>query len=241
MLPSDFAIAPEGPEPLPQDIIDEKTWCSIIQLPDDVTIATTNDFGGQIRHAESIQANWVGLTLDIFGPGDQESSPFNRTVVNSFSELQASLFNAMCGYYRTGISALRNTLEHLTIGLDYELKHSRAMFEDWMDGKASKNIKFGNSASSIASKGNPRIGRIEARLMTAVGDNVFRQEESRKAMQGVLPAATSRNYRIILMVLLERPRPICGRVTGQSIVPVSSTIGATFMAKRWLWRFLCCD
>jgi hypothetical protein len=176
LLSSDFAIAPEGPAPPPRDLIDKETWESIIQLTDNVTIETTNDYGSTIRLAETIQSEWVSLTLNIFGTGDSEASPFNQTVVNSFSELQASLFDALSGYYRTGISILRNVLEHLTIGLDFELRHSRTKFDDWMNGNDDDSVKFGNSASGITNKNNVQVIAFEARLMAAVCDNVFRQK-----------------------------------------------------------------
>ena len=164
-----------------RDLIDQDTWETIIQLPDDVTIQTTNVYGRKIRLAEAIRADWVSITLDVYGAVEENgSSPFNETVTNSFSELQASLFSAISGYYRTGISTLRNVLEHLTIGLDYELKHSRTQFDDWMNGDENKNIKFGISASCIASKSNKQVSDLEIRLIATVGDNIFRQEDKSK-------------------------------------------------------------
>jgi hypothetical protein len=185
LLPYDYAIESTRPTMPLRDLIDQDTWETIIQLPDDVTIQTTNVYGSKIRLAEAIRADWVSITLDIYGAVEENgSSPFNETVTNSFSELQASLFNAISGYYRTGISTLRNVLEHLTIGLDYELKHSRTQFDDWMNGNENKNIKFGISASGIASKSNKQVSDLEKRLIATVGDNIFRQEDKLKGDAG---------------------------------------------------------
>lgn len=177
LVSDDFTFPGENPDPPPTDLIDTDTWHTIIQLPDDVLITTTNHFGTEIRDAESIRAEWVSITLDIFGPSDHGLAPFNQTVVNSFSELQASIFNVMIGYYRTAISILRNTLEHLTIGLDYELRQDRTKFDDWIRGSEDTSVKFGISASGAARTSNSRVADFEARLMSAIGDNVFRQAD----------------------------------------------------------------
>ena len=177
LVSDDFTFPGENPDPPPTDLIDTDTWHTIIQLPDDVLITTTNHFGTEIRDAESIRAEWVSITLDIFGPSDHGLAPFNQTVVNSFSELQASIFNVMIGYYRTAISILRNTLEHLTIGLDYELRQDRTKFDDWIRGSEDTSVKFGISASGAARTSNSRVADFEAHLMSAIGDNVFRQAD----------------------------------------------------------------
>jgi len=184
LLSNDFALPREGPSPPARDLIDRETWESIIQLTDHVTVKTTNDFGRPIRLAKAIGDHWVSITLDIFGPGDKGTSPFNQTVTNSLSELQASLFNAISGYYRTAIFVMRNALEHLTIGLDFELTPNRKKFDDWMNGSDDKDIKFGSSADALASKDNVRVGQLETRLMAAAGDTVFRQKNHTKSYSG---------------------------------------------------------
>jgi hypothetical protein len=39
----DFALVPENPDHPPWDLIDRDTWNSIVTLPDDVGIRTSND------------------------------------------------------------------------------------------------------------------------------------------------------------------------------------------------------
>jgi hypothetical protein len=175
LLPDDFALGPEGPDAPPRDLIDEETWDSIIHLPDDVSIRTSNTFGSEIRASNRLCADWVSFTLDLFGSGDKQQSPLGSAVKNSFSELQASLYNAIVGYYRTGISAMRNVLEHLTIGLDFELSGNTTQFNDWLNGNDDDTIKFGNSATRLTNDRSVRD--FEARILAATGDNVFRQKD----------------------------------------------------------------
>jgi hypothetical protein len=41
---SDFGIAPK-PEPRPSELIDKKTWQSLVTLPDDVAVRTSSNQG----------------------------------------------------------------------------------------------------------------------------------------------------------------------------------------------------
>jgi hypothetical protein len=47
--PEAFAIHPEGPELEPRDVIEEEVWRSVVVLPDDVSIRTTDDYGTEIK------------------------------------------------------------------------------------------------------------------------------------------------------------------------------------------------
>jgi len=49
-LPPDaFALGPEGPDSPPQDLVEEEIWMSIIFLPDDVSLQTSDDHGAELR------------------------------------------------------------------------------------------------------------------------------------------------------------------------------------------------
>ena len=182
LLPDDFALSPEGPERPPRDLIDEETWKSVIQLPDDVSITTSGDFGAAIKDADDFWGEWLYFTSDVLGPDDGRGSPLNSAVLNSLSEIQASIFNAVVGYYRTGISAMRNALEHMTIGLDFELCGNMTEFNEWINGDEDDSIKFGNSATRLSK--HPRVKEFEQRLLTQTGDNMFRQKDRPKNDSG---------------------------------------------------------
>ena len=53
LVRSDFGYAPKQ-APRPSDIIDEETWDSIVTLPDDVAVRTTNYHGTTIRQLHDL-------------------------------------------------------------------------------------------------------------------------------------------------------------------------------------------
>lgn len=180
MLPDDFAISSDEPEPPPRDLITEEAWQSIVVLPDDVSIRTSSHLGTDLSVAHELWGEWIGFTLDIFGL-DAQKSPLDVSITNSMSELQASLYNAMTGFYRTGISALRNALEHVTIGLDFELNTDSMRLQNWLNGDDDV-ATFGRAASSLS---NTRIVQdLEGQLLRCVSDNLFRQKDKTKSDPG---------------------------------------------------------
>ena len=65
--PEAFAYA-EGPDLPPQDLIEEDIWNSIISLPDDVSLRTSDDHGTELKFMHGLWSSIiesVGDTEDI--------------------------------------------------------------------------------------------------------------------------------------------------------------------------------
>lgn len=104
------------------------------------------------------------------------TSPIANSALTSIDEIQASIYNALVGFYRLAFSSLRNFLEHMTIGLYLELSGNRKIFSDWLRG--DRELKFGWAADNAPL--NSSIQKLEGYLTTATHDNLFRQETLKK-------------------------------------------------------------
>ena len=60
--PSDFALGDDIPEPPPSDLIDKDTWLSMMTLPDDVAIRTSNYHGTALEKLHDI---WGALVETV--------------------------------------------------------------------------------------------------------------------------------------------------------------------------------
>jgi hypothetical protein len=70
-------------------------------------------------------------------------------MLDANDDLQASMFDALHGYYRTGFSALRNVLELMTIGTCGAFQNSQ-QDKNWRDGSAE--FKFGTACNQLSSE-----------------------------------------------------------------------------------------
>ena len=98
MLPDDFAVWREDVQH-PKDVIDEKTWKHLVLLPDDVSIQTSSMYGHHLREMVELCSAWQNFTFDALSLEEGTSSPLGWAVLNSLPELEASIFNALVGYY----------------------------------------------------------------------------------------------------------------------------------------------
>lgn len=140
--PDDFAVSDDKPDPPPSDLISKKTWSSIMNLPDDVAIRTSDHNGKALGEAHWLWAHWIEAV------GETQDAMFNP-MLDACDELAAATFNAMHGYYRAAFSVLRNVLELMTIGLWGALSNS-PQYTSWRNG--SGEIKFGTACDQLSSK-----------------------------------------------------------------------------------------
>jgi hypothetical protein len=133
--PEAFALS-EGDDPAPTDQIAPHIWHRITNLPDDVSLRTSDYDGTLIGEACELWTEWtsIGLALAYLDPND----PNRVSNLCSFiviDELQASLYLALTGYYRQAIGGLRLALE---AGLASAYFNSgvatAANLTDWIDG-----------------------------------------------------------------------------------------------------------
>lgn len=174
--PDDFASA-ESPDPPPKDIISEETWTHLVELPDDVAIRTSNDYGTLLTELCEFETELTSVSLAmrdlLIQTGCKNEEPPIRQVLFAASEdLAVSTYNALTGYYRAAFSALRNVVENMAIGLHLQLSGDQTRYEAWLAGD---ELGFG-WAVRLIHKSKP-IHELEAHLAAATGDNFFRQRK----------------------------------------------------------------
>src|SRR5438445_6913569 len=104
----DFAYAPK-PEPPASDVIDELAWGSIVTLPDDVAVRTSNYHGSVLAQLNDLWGAWV----ESFG---EVHDCFFSAMLDAGDDFQSATYTALTGFYRLSVSALRSALELTTIG-----------------------------------------------------------------------------------------------------------------------------
>jgi hypothetical protein len=168
---SDFAIA-RGKYAGPTNLIKKVTWESIVSLPDDVSIRTSDKYGSQL---EEMWDHWGLWTRGVLGvqalSKDPTESPTAIASCDATDEFQGATYCALTGYYRVAFSCLRNVLEQVTIGTRLALVPDLKFFADWQN--ESEKIGFGWAADTIAK--SPDVTALEKHLKTARADSLFAQ------------------------------------------------------------------
>lgn len=170
--PEDFALGPSEPDPAPSDIIDEGTWSSMVSLPDDVSIRTSNEYGSVLKVLWAYWDQWNCLV----GALQQDSAastpcPISRVAGDISDELQASIFCSLIGYYRVAFSCLRNVVEQATVALQLEVSADLALFESWLEGQ--EELKIGWAADLLPHSASVSV--LESHWRVAANDDLFSQ------------------------------------------------------------------
>lgn len=161
---SDFAYAPK-PQARPSDLIDEKVWRSIVTLPDDVAIRTSNHHGTTLAQLDELSSAWMLSTR--LPPYRERMSP---VMLDAYDEIQASIYTSLTGFYRFSVGGMRNVLELVTIGCWAEVCGKKEEFRDWRKGNIQLNLGLacdgliGDTAS------------LESHLKATVNDTLFSQK-----------------------------------------------------------------
>jgi hypothetical protein len=167
----DFALAP-GEYTGPTNLIDEGTWKSIVVLPDDVSIRTSDKYGSQLH---TMWEYWDMWTQVVGGVQALSSNPLESPTAwaacDATDEFQAATYTALIGFYRVAFSCLRNVLEQMTIALQLSLSNDAQDFTDWRNG--DDRIKFSWAADRLPK--NPRVASLEGHLRSTAGDSLFNQ------------------------------------------------------------------
>lgn len=138
--PSDFALGCDKPDPPPSDLIADKIWHGIMDLPDDVAVRTSDHRGKVLGEVYWLWGRWIEAT------GETEDAIFTP-MLDAHDDLQASLFDSLHGYYRTAFSGLRNVIELMTIGACGALTKT-PLYKEWRDG--STEFKFGTACDLLS-------------------------------------------------------------------------------------------
>lgn len=140
--PDDFALGSDEPDPPPSDLIAQKAWHGIMNLPDDVAIRTSDHNGQIIGEVYWLWGRWIEAVGEI---DDALFVP----MLDATDDLQASFFDSLHGYYRTAFSALRNVIELMTIGACSMLTKT-PLYKEWRDG--STEFKFGTACDLLSNE-----------------------------------------------------------------------------------------
>lgn len=159
---NDFALAPKRPDRA-TDIIDKATWKSIVILPDDVAVRTSNHHGRTLTQLHDLWAAWIECT------GDKQDCVF-EVMLDAGDDFQAATYNALTGFYRFSMSGLRSALELVTIGTWAQVCGKKQEFRKWRAGKEA--ISFGRACDGLMAASD----HFRNRLWSEVKDSLFDQK-----------------------------------------------------------------
>jgi len=151
LVNDDFALA-EGPEFEPRGNISSDVWHGIVNLPDDVLIRTTDFQATDVERAHALLISWLD-TIDSL----PEDCPLYIQALAVYEAFDASLFNAVNGWYRTAGLALRAAVDDLLVGLYFQIIGDRAEFDAIVSGK----------------NGSPRFRNMRDAVLAATKDHAL--------------------------------------------------------------------
>ena len=170
--PEDFALGPDEPDSPPSDLVDEETWRSMTSLQDDVSVRTSNQYGSALKEMWGFWRQWncvAGALQEL--AASVEESPLCAAACDLGDEFQASISNALVGFYRVAFSCLRNALENMSIGLELELSSDSVRFNSWQSSDIELNL--GWAADVLPS--HSVVSSIENHCKKACADDFFSQ------------------------------------------------------------------
>ena len=155
----DFADAPTA-EPSPSDVIDEGTWKSIVMLPDDVAVRTSNYHGTTLRQLNDLWGAWIESRGGVNGS-------LAIAMLDAGDEFQSATYAALTGFYRLSIAALRCALELVAIGTWAEVCHKDQKFRQWRCGTGT--LSFATACDGLIAA----TESLRRKLRDGVGDSLF--------------------------------------------------------------------
>jgi hypothetical protein len=162
LIDSDFAHVTNTPNP-PTDVIERGTWKSIVILPDDVAIRTSNYHGTALAQLHHLWAAWIESV------GHVEDCMFD-VMLDAGDDFQAATYNALTGFYRFSMSGLRSALELCTIGAWAQVCGKDQVFQKWRERK--EPISFGKACDGLMSG----TDALRKHLRNTVQDSLFDQK-----------------------------------------------------------------
>ncbi|MGO9518095.1 MAG: hypothetical protein ACLPND_13710 [Candidatus Korobacteraceae bacterium] len=160
----DFAYAPK-PEPPASDVIAKSTWNSIVTLPDDVAVRTSNYHGTTLKQLDDLWGAWVESI------GDVQDCLFS-VMLDAGDDFQSATYTVLTGFYRLSIAALRSALELTTVGTWAQVCTKDAEFCSWRSGKST--LTFGQACDGLIGA----TSTLQKHLRATVNDSLFDQKTS---------------------------------------------------------------
>jgi len=165
--PECFALS-TGKEIPPTDLLSEKCWKGITSLPDDVSLRTSDHYGSTLKSFYNLWSEWICLTYAL--QKISNDSAIAHTASDAGDHFQASIYNALTGYYRLAFTSLRGVVENMSLGMQFHIAAARNEFADWIAGE---EFGFGWAADHLTQ--HAHILALEQNLAAATGDNLFRR------------------------------------------------------------------
>jgi hypothetical protein len=162
----DFALAPDDPRRPPSDLIDKKTWNSIVTLPDDVSFRTSNEYGRILKAMNRCWVAWVDSLA-------MRHDPVEGAILDAADEFRAATYNSLHGFYRQSFGCLRNALETVTIATYCQATNQRTLYRQRDAGTI--RIEFGKACDGLVNA--PRLKRLRLKLRTELNDSIFDQRK----------------------------------------------------------------
>ena len=196
----DFAFAPK-PAPRPSDMIDKATWDSIVVLPDDVAVRTSNYHGTALMQLHDLWGAWIESV------GDVQDRMF-PAMLDAGDDFQAATYTALTGFYRLSIAALRSALELTTISAWAQVCMKHQEFRRWRTGKSP--VSFGQACDGLCGE----TVALRTHLRATVDDNLStrRRRATKAAFAGEYTVACQTS----LMRVPDTPMEMCVRAMARS-------------------------
>lgn len=141
MLKGGDALRPTAADGIGADPVDPETWRGIVALPDDVSLRTSEQQGRVLRDAQAAWRHWLGLVVDIQRTRpDIEHDALVVATMSVAEELQASLYNALTGFYRQAIGMLRAPVEAMLAAADFSARPDPQRLAQWLQGREEGRI-----------------------------------------------------------------------------------------------------
>jgi len=159
-----FATVPASGESRSK-MVDQEAWESMMDLPTDVLLRTTESLGDMVSDMHDQWSGWIEVW-----PDEPAKAPFMfDATLDAADEFAAGPFIAACGWYRPAYAALRKALEGMTVAAGFAVRGDSTALAEWRAG--TREAKFGNALDFL--QADQRLSQIDARLG---GDGLFRRK-----------------------------------------------------------------
>ncbi len=155
----------DGSNPPPTDLIEGEVWAGIMDLPDHVSITTSNHHGKLLKILYRLSAAWVEAV------GDDEDNLY-FPLLDADDEFQIAIFDSLHGYYRPAIGSLRNALELITVAAYTQVCGKSREFASWRAGQIE--IPFGKACDELGRAAPVQL--LTKHLRTRLNDSLFDQK-----------------------------------------------------------------
>jgi hypothetical protein len=151
-----------GSNPPPSDLVDKQIWEGIMNLPDHVSITTSNHQGKSLKVLHEVWSAWIEAVGDV-------QDRLYDTILDACDEFQITIFNALHGYYRPAIGCLRNALELIVFGAYTQACSKASELTDSPTGK----IRFSHACDFLSR--STAIQPLNKYLRSILNDSLFEQ------------------------------------------------------------------